>query len=313
MKVSNETIQHALDLCSQYSDEEVIEKLGVRHDTLRRYKAVAKDRGMSSIPHVKLPKIFIMDIENSPTMAAVWGMWKQNINLAAITEEWYLLSWSGKYLFDTEMYSDVLTPEEAVNGDDKRVMQSLWQHLDNCDILVGHNMNQFDMLKANTRFVINGINPPTPYQTIDTLLAARKNFAFTSNKLDYLCKQFGVEGKADNGGMERWMKCMRGDAEALLEMEKYNRQDIVATEELYMAMRPYIKSHPNLALYMDNKSDACYKCGSPNITWLKDKFYYTTVNKFSVYECNECHSHGRSRKTAIDPEESKHITSPIAR
>jgi hypothetical protein len=288
--------------------------LGLAHDTLRRYQSEAGKRGIKpDDKRVKMPKLFIMDIENSPSMAAVWGMWKQNINLAAIKEEWYLISWSGKYLFDTEMYSDVLTPEEAKKGDDKRVMESLWQHLDQCDIVVGHNMQQFDVRKANTRFIVNGIMPPSPYQIIDTLLEARKNFAFTSNKLDYLCKQFGLGGKADNGGMERWMGCMRGNPQDLLDMESYNKQDIVATEELYMALRPYMKNHPNLALYMDSESDACYKCGSTDIEWLNDKFYYTGVNKYPVYQCNKCHSYGRSRFSAMSKDDRKHITSPIAR
>jgi hypothetical protein len=314
MTISNERLQHVLDMCANYSDEEVSAKLGKKVDTIRRYKDEARKRGLKSVEeHVKLPSIFIMDIENAPTTAAVWGMWKQNINLAAIKEEWYLLSWSGKYLFDTTMYADVLTPDEAKSGNDKRVMESLWHHLDSCDIVVGHNMQQFDVLKANTRFILNGMMPPSPYQVIDTLLAARKNFAFTSNKLDYLCKQFGVEGKADNGGMQRWMGCMEGNAQDLLDMEEYNKQDIIATEELYLAMRPYIKNHPNLALYMDNEREACYKCGSPNLEWPEGKFYYTTVNKFSVYRCQECGSHGRSRKTAVSKQESQYITSPIAR
>ena len=118
--------------------------------------------------------------------------------------------------------------------------------------------------------------------------------------------------------MNRWLKCIKGDPEALLEMEKYNRQDIAASEELYLAMMPWMKSHPNLALYMKNKSDACYKCGSMDIEWLtnndgSDKLYYTNVNKYSVYRCNHCKSIGRSRFSAMAKDERKFITSPVAR
>jgi len=262
---------------------------------------------------LKLPNIFVFDLENAPSKAAVWRMWKQNIYNDQITEEWYMLSWSGKWLYDTDIYSDVLTPDEAVNGDDARIMTSLWDYIDAADILIGHNINQFDVLKMNTRFVVNGLKPPSPYQTIDTLLAARKNFSFTSNKLAYLCKQFGVAQKADNGGMKRWLGCCDGNPQDLMDMEHYNRQDIIATEELYFAMRGWIKSHPNLALYMDNKIDACYKCGSPDIEWIKDKFYYTNVNKYSVYRCRECDSLGRSRHSSMAKQDRKFITSPIAR
>lgn len=314
MRATDELLQHAIDLSAEYGREEAAKKLGVQIDTIRRYEGEAKERGLSAKNEpIKLPRIFVFDVENSPSKAAVWRMWKQNINNNQITEEWYMLSWSGKWLFDTEVYSDVLTSEEAIDGKDGRIMESLWGFIDHADILVGHNINQFDVLKMNTRFVINGIMPPSPYQTIDTLYAARKNFSFTSNKLDYLCKQFGVARKADNGGMERWLGCCDGNPRDLIDMEKYNRQDIIATEELYLAMRPYIKNHPNLALYMDNESDACYKCGSPDVSWLPDKFYYTGLNKYSVYRCNKCNSVGRSRYSAVSKEEKKHITSPVAR
>lgn len=260
----------------------------------------------------RLPRIFVFDVENAPSMAAVWRMWKQDIYNDQITEEWYMLSWAGKYLFDTKMYSDVLTPEEAIDGDDERIMRSLWGFVDYADILVGHNINSFDVLKMNTRFAVNGLPSPSPYQTIDTLSAAKKNFSFTSNKLDYLCKQFNVARKADNGTIKRWIGCCEGNPEDLKAMEKYNRQDIIATEELYMAMRSWIKTHPNIALYMDNKSDGCYKCGSKDIKWM-DRYYYTGVNKYSVYRCNDCGSTGRSRFSALTKEERKYITSAVAR
>ena len=166
---------------------------------------------------------------------------------------------------------------------------------------------------SGIRFVMNGMIPPSPFQIVDTLTAARKNFAFTSNKLDYLTKQFGVTRKADNGGMERWLGCMRGNPQDLLDMEEYNKQDVIATEELYLAMRPWIKTHPNLALYMDNEADTCYKCGSINILWEDSKFYYTNVNRYPVYRCNDCGSIGRGRHSAMNKDDRKHITSPIAR
>ena len=320
--LSDERLQHVVNTLNESKTKaDAATKLDLSEETLNRYIRDANGRGIEYTPHnpnIKLPKVFIFDLENAPSKAALYGMWKQNINPVQITEEWYMLSWSGKWLFDTEMYSDVLTPAEAIEGSDKRIMESLWSFIDDADILIGHNINQFDVLKMNTRFVLNSILPPSPYQTIDTLLAARKNFAFSHNKLDYLCEQFGVAQKADNGGMARWLGCCEGNPEDLIEMEKYNRQDIVATEELYMALRPWIKTHPNLALYMEADSDACYKCGSTNIKWLYNdsgeaKYYYTNVNKYPVYRCNECNSPGRSRHTAMSRDEKKVITSPVAR
>lgn len=319
MRVSDEQLQHVLDLCDKFSEEEAGKKRGIKQDTIRRYRNEAKKRGLKvSADPIKMPKIFVFDLENAPSKAAVWRMWKQNINNDQITEEWYMLSWAGKWLFGTETYSDVLTPEEAVAGKDGRIMESLWQFIDHADILVGHNINQFDVLKMNTRFVINDIMPPSPYQTVDTLYSAKRNFSFTSNKLDYLCKQFGVARKADNGGLKRWLGCCDGDPKDLLDMEKYNKQDIAATEELYLAMRPYIKSHPNLALYIDSDTPLCRLCGSDKIEWLYDEkgdpvFYYTTMNKYHSYRCKKCKGLGRSPHSFYKGKDKSHILSPVAR
>lgn len=268
--------------------------------------------------HTRPPRVFIFDVENAPSKAAIWQMWKQDIHSDQVTEEWYMLTWAGKWLFDTEIYSDALSPDDAKAGNDKRIMESLWQFIDYADILIGHNIAKFDVLKMNTRFAVNGIIPPSTCQYIDTLIAAKKNFSFTRNNLDYLCRQFGVARKADNGGIKRWIGCTEGDPQDLKDMEEYNKQDIVASEELYLAMRPFMKSHPNIALYQDNESDACYKCGSTNLEWLYDeagraRHYYTNVNKYPTYRCRDCQSIGRSRFSAMTTLERKHITSPIAR
>ena len=318
-------LKQIVSLYNKLGDElRVANAEGMKASSVERALREAKSKGLFTkdcepehIP-IKLPKIFIFDLENAPSKAAVWGMWKQNISTNQITEGWYMLSWSGKWLFGNETYSDVLTPEEAKEGNDKRIMESLWQFIDDADILLGHNILGFDIQKMNTRFVINGLIPPSPYQAIDTLYSARKQFSFTSNKLDYLCKQFGVTRKADNGGMERWLGCCEGNPEDLIDMEKYNRQDIAATEELYIAMRAYIKTHPNLGLYMDSEDQLCYKCGSNQIEWMYDdlgqlKCYVTTMNQYHAYRCKDCTSVGRSRFSRFNKENKKHLTSPIAR
>lgn len=318
--ITDERLQHMVDVCDEFGVEAAIRKLGKKEDTMRRYLGEAKSRGIEpATKHGHLPRILVFDLENAPTEAAVWGMFKQFIRKEQIVSEWYMLSWSAKWLFEPEIYSDVLTPDESIQNADKRIMESLWTMIDQADILIGHNILGFDIQKMNTRFVVNGIMPPSSVQAIDTLLQARKNFAFSRNDLDYLCLQFGLsERKAHSGGMERWLRCIKGDADALKEMEKYNRQDIAASEELYLAMLPWMKSHPNLALYMDQETDACHRCGSIDLDWLKKpngkpKCYVTNVNQYPEYRCNKCDGNGRSRFSEMSKEDRRHITSPVAR
>ena len=71
-------------------------------------------------------KILLFDIETSPINALIWGIWDQNVHIDAILQDWHLLGWSAKWLFDDNTMSDVLTPNEAKNHDDKRIFNSIW-------------------------------------------------------------------------------------------------------------------------------------------------------------------------------------------
>jgi len=171
----------------------------------------------------------------------------------------------------------------------------MWDLLDEADIVVGHNIDKFDIKKLNTRFAVHGFAPPMPYKTVDTLKAARTNFKFSSNKLDYLNEIFEIERKMSTGGFDLWVGCMEGKEESLKTMLEYNMQDISASEDLYLRILPWIKNHPNMGLYINDDIERCPNCGSEVLEW-ETGTYYTGVSAFKAYRCNHCEAIGRSRK-----------------
>lgn len=323
MTVSDERLQKVVNLKAKLKEDHLVAKAAdIKPSSIERLLREARVRNItaeiSPEDPIVPPNIIILDVENSPSLAAVWGIHKQFLNTQQIVQEWYMFSWALKYLHGTEIHSDVVTPEESLRRDDSRIMESLWEFIDYADIIIGHNLDRFDKLKINSRFLQHGLNPPSSYETVDTLKVAKSQFSFTSNKLDYLCRLLGIPRKIDNGGIERWIRCMDGSPEDLMDMEKYNRHDITITEDLYLKLRPYIKSHPNLGLYYPADIDCCYKCGSIDIDWLYKEngeavLYKTTVNAFPEYRCNICQSVGRSRYSAFEPEQRRHVTAPVAR
>lgn len=234
-------------------------------------------------PDVKTaPNILIFDIETLYTKAAVWQQKTSFINMHQIIEDECLLSWSAKWLNDNEMMSDILTPKEAKKRDDKRIAKKLWKLFDIADIVIAHYGDGFDIPKCNSYFVMNGLTPPSPYKSIDTKKVASKNFAFFSNKLDYLAKRFRCNRKIETN-IDLWHACDRGEQESLNEMLRYNEMDVLVLEEYYKEIIPWIKSHPNYNLYTNG--EVCANCGSENI---KPKGHYdTTVNQYQTYKC-EC-------------------------
>lgn len=259
-----------------------------------------------------LPKVLVFDIETSPLKAYVWqhSVYGGNVSEGQVLSEWFMLTWSAKWLFDDIVMSARLTGKEAKAEDDSRVVKELWELLNDADIVIAHNGDRFDVPNMNTRFIVNNLPPTNPYQTVDTVRVARRQFGFTHNNLNALARVFGFDAKLDTD-FELWKRCIDGDDEALKEMEEYNKHDVELLEEVYLKLRPWIKSHPNLGLFVESDEAICPNCGNSKITWT-GKYYYTQTGKYATYRC-DCGAFGRARQTAVPKEVRKSLGVSVAR
>ena len=261
--------------------------------------------------HGKLPKILLFDIETSPCKAAVFqnSVWRANITDSQILSEWFMLSWSAKWLDSVDTLSDRLKSKEALAENDERIVKTLWTLLDEANIVIAHNGGRFDLPNMNTRFIVHDMKPTSHYQTIDTLKVAQKQFGFTHNSLNGLAKVFGFEPKMHTD-FQLWKDCVAGQTKALEYMEKYNRYDVELLEEVYLKLRPWMARHPNLGLYTENENPVCPKCGS---TAMKSTgFYYTSVSKFETLTCQGCGSLARRRQSVYPKELRKNLLTTLA-
>lgn len=240
------------------------------------------------------PKILFFDIETTPMISYTWGRWQQNVSLEQTIQESYMLCWSASWMHSNEVFGDCLTPDEAVAGDDNRIIESLWKYVDEADILVAYNGVDFDVKKINGMFFTHGLNPPSPYRVVDPCRVARAKFGFSSNKMDALAKYLGIPMKIGTD-FTLWKKCMHGSKEALDYMFEYNKKDVDILKQIYIKMLPYINNHPNVCNYIDG-SMSCTHCGEKhNFEKIDNHYYYTDVNKYQIYRCITCGSIFRDR------------------
>lgn len=242
------------------------------------------------------PHILIMDIETSPLLGYVWGLWEQNV--IKVKEEWYILCFAYEWV-DEGKTKVVSLPDYKLfkrnKKDDKQVMKKMWKLLDKADIVIAHNGDKFDIRKINARFIINGMNPPSPYKTIDTLKVARSKFAFTSNKLDDLGEYLNVGRKVKHEGFGLWLKCMAGDMKAWKRMQEYNLQDVALLRKVYIKLRPYMTNHPNMNKYMGSLRN-CPNCGYDKLIRRGLASEVGNVNFYQRYSCNSCGKWCRGRE-----------------
>lgn len=260
---------------------------------------------------LKTSNILILDIETAPLKAFVWSRWKQNIYLDQTISEWFMLTWSAKWLFSNEVLSDKLSPIEVLEENDVRITKSLAALLNEADIVITHNGDRFDLPKIKSRLIVNRLPMVTPYVSIDTCKIAKRQFGFSSNKLQGLSDVLGFDGK-DETDFDLWKRCMEGDLKALAYMEKYNKQDVKLLEDVYLELRPYIMNHPNVTLFLDMDKPRCTTCGSDDI--YPEGEYNTQVNTFTTYRCNHCKAiAGRLRKSSISAKQKGNILAPVAK
>lgn len=242
------------------------------------------------------PRVLILDIETAPIKAYTWGLWKQNIFLDQIISNFFIISWAAKWLDEDEVFGLVLTPNEILKEKDKNILIPLWELLEEADIIVAHNGDQFDIPKINSRFIVNGILPPSPYKQIDTKKISKNVFGFSSNKLEALARQLGFEGKFSTD-MQLWVDCMEGSQVALLQMLEYNEQDVIVLENVFNKLKPYAKGFPNMNLYNDEDYITCPHCNSKHLHPVANKYFYTNSVRYQLYTCNDCGAHSRSKKS----------------
>jgi hypothetical protein len=166
--------------------------------------------------------------------------------------------------------------------------------LGKADVVVAHNGIDFDFKVINGRLLFHELAPPKPYRTIDTKREVKKVSRFNSNKLDDLGKLLLNERKikTDFDLWLDWLDCINGKQKAWNRMLAYNKKDVELLERIYLKLRPWMKTHPNLTLFVPDAK--CPKCGSEKIRY--DRFVTTNTRTYQAFQCKDCGGWGRTTK-----------------
>ncbi len=247
-------------------------------------------------------KVLFLDIETSPLISYTWGLFDQNVALNQVKSDWHILSWSAKWQTEEKvMYQDQRNAEDI--QDDKKILKGIWKLLDEADVVVTQNGIAFDIKKLNARFIQHGFPPPSSFQQVDTLRLAKKSFAFTSNKLEYMTDKLNVKYKKQTkrkfSGFELWKECLAGNVKAWNEMEHYNKYDVLSLEELYNKL--VVWGCPvDFNVYTEDDAPKVCSCGHTH--FIKRMFSYTRTGKYQRYSCKRCGSRVTGKKNLLSKE-----------
>lgn len=240
------------------------------------------------------PKILTLDIETAPNLGYTWAFYEQNV--IKIVRPWYVLMVGYKWADESKPRLLSLHQYKGFKRrpqDDSALLKDVWELLDKADIVVTQNGDNFDIKKLNVRFLKLGLPPYTPFKSVDTKKTSKKHFAFINNKLDNLGEELGFGGKMHHEGFPMWEGCMAGNIKDFERMGKYCLRDVVLTERVYLAERPWMSSHPNFTVYTER--EGCAKCGSTNTVFRG--LGRRVTGKVRQWSCDDCGGWSYDTKT----------------
>lgn len=235
----------------------------------------------------KSPRIILYDIETTHNLVATFQLKNQDwINPDNIIRERYVVCAAWKVLGEKEVHAvSVLDNPKLYKKnphDDLHVISELHKVLSEADVIIAHNGDSYDIKFTEGRMLIQGLDPLPPITKIDTLKAARDRFLLNANNLNYLGQILKV-GKKTPTTPGLWLRVLNGDKAAIREMVRYNKQDVVLLEKVFLKLQPYIANHVNRHLFGET---GCPRCGSHKIQ--SRGVHRAVTQTYNRFQCQAC-------------------------
>jgi DNA polymerase III alpha subunit (gram-positive type) len=231
------------------------------------------------------PKLLFLDSEWTHALALVYNNKPNWINSEDIIQQPTCISI--QWAFNDEKPKAMA----AKHLDDKEVVLKLIQLLNEADIVIGHNVDRFDIPKLRWRARVHGLDSFPKVGTVDTLKLSRKLYGQgpLGHSLGNLCSRLELQLKDYLSKDDLKEFLLHGDKKALRRILSYGKQDIVTLRELYHKMLPDIPNHPHMKAYAAHEL-VCRNCGSTNIYKSKSRPTAAGIMKHQ-YHCKDCGSY----------------------
>ena len=155
----------------------------------------------------------------------------------------FVIVFGYKWLGDKQAHSITIDETELRRFKDRKVLQQASKLLQEADIVVTHYGSVFDKRFLQGRLLINNL-PAFPHPKLrDTCMGFRSVANFSSNRLKHLAKVLKLRHqKLENNWPNAWFQVMRGNMGVLEKLARYCRGDVLAMEEAYLRVAPFIKA-----------------------------------------------------------------------
>lgn len=246
-------------------------------------------------------KVLTIDIETAPHLCYSFNLWNTNIAPIQIVEPSRMISFAAKWEdskrvifeseFDFTLDPTAYGPEELKMirelerpDDRRRMVQRAFDLLDEADVVVTYNGDKFDLRRLGQEFRLAGLGQPSPFASVDLYKVIKAEEEWASHKLAYITERYHLTGKLPNDGFQLWLDCLAGDPRAWRQMRRYNKRDVVTTEELKQACHDLKLNMPAAVLFSDEPilEGSCPICGEQA---QRRGYAYTKTRRYPRFYC----------------------------
>lgn len=237
------------------------------------------------IPNI-LKRLFF-DIETSPNIVLSWRTgYKLNIGHDSILQERGIICICYKWEDDEKV--DYLTWDSKQN--DRKMLEKFIKIAKEADQLIAHNGDRFDIKWVQTRCLYHRIPSFPKYQTLDTLKIAKSNFYFNSNRLDYIARFLGFDGKSEMSYQDWKDILLNKSKDAMNKMVSYCKKDVVLLEQVYKELSKYSEHKMHVGVLHGDEKWSCGHCGSQDVYCNKTRVTKMGTIRRQMY-CRSCDGH----------------------
>lgn len=185
------------------------------------------------------------------------------------------------------------------DGDDRELCETFAQVLWKAGEAIAHNGDRFDVKWFRTRCLYHDIKLPIELTTLDTLKKVKKYFYLNSNRLDYISKFLGFEGKSESNwgmweevtlhAMATRMGLNPGSCqETLDEMVGYCQEDVRQLRKVFDRIKNHIDHNTHRGVQQGEEKFSCPECASNNIHCFNTRTTKAGMKKRQM-KCKDCH------------------------
>lgn len=278
----------------------IVKRLGLKKNKSGRYRLTKRQEDVLVAGNSK-PNVLIYDIETSRAVFKGWWTGNRYVHSRDMIKEPKIISIAWKWVGDNKVEFEHWDMKTHC---DKAMLEKFLTEYNAADLVIGQNNDKFDNRWVNARALKHKLTVNTQIKSLDLMKQAKKHFRMPGYSMDFMTKYMGVDKKMEHSGIKMWDMIEDGtakeQAEAMVEMEEYNRQDIIATEAMYVRMMPYIGHKIHLGMLMGGQKADCPRCGSVHVR--QTKVTHTTAGTIQhEMVCEDCGSQYKiSNKTYLD-------------